>query len=311
MIAKFVQWLFPKLRSLHFKKFNPAYKQLVEKYPTIYANREKFPFFFDFVNNSLVKLSILVGVSFAMENEMLVANIPTCGTNVKINLDRRTALVFMCDQFVRKSTYNFILDKSTIVMDVGMNIADSSLAFAANSYVTRVFAYELIPQIVERAMVNIGLNPEIAPKIVVNNYGLGVKNSELEVPYYDSFDAGSGLYNDSRQKMFRGKAQNTKCVIKDICEEVKLIVETYPDEQIFLKIDAEGAEYEMIDALFSSVLGRHIKYVALEYHFGVKNIVDILMNQNFEVIQRLLTFDMDSSEHEVGCIQAVRLADRF
>jgi len=271
--------------------FNERYK---------FISVSDYPFFFQ--NALTIELAEKVGISFNMENNKLIANIPFFETNIKFNIDRESAVTLLFEQFVCKSSYNFILHNPTVVVDIGMSVGDTTLAFAANPNVVKVFAYELMPQIYERAKFNLSLNPDISFKADVRNYGLGKESKDIEVEYYDELDLSNGIYNDSRKEIFKDGV-NSKVIIKEIVNELQLINKDFGNFDLCLKIDAEGAEYEIIEAIFNSGINDNIRYIALEYHFGVKNIIEILRNHNYEIISSITGFDLDC---EVGLIQAIR-----
>lgn len=63
--------------------------------------------------------------------------------------------------------------KRYIVLDFGANRGYASLYFATQTWCEKIYAFELFPQTFTQACENIALNPALAPKITLFNYGLG------------------------------------------------------------------------------------------------------------------------------------------
>ncbi len=66
--------------------------------------------------------------------------------------------------------------------------------------------------------------------------------------------------------------------IRDIREAVQEIFSNHPSEELFLKLDCEGAEYEILEKLDESGLLPKIKVIIIEWHF-----------KGYEPLEKLLT----------------------
>lgn len=260
------------------------------------------------INNNVytVLLAEKVGISFHVDgNQRLFANIPLFDVAcVKFILDKQECFQLLREQFIHRNGYNFVFNKPVVVIDIGMNVGDTALFFAANPFVEKVYAYELMPQIYDRAIMNFEFNPEITDKISPNCYGLGKNDQELTLSYFDNFDLGNGTFNDKRGAMFK-EGTLTVCKIKNALTELEKIAKKHSKTALYLKIDAEGAEYEIIDMILTSTAICNLVYIAIEYHFGIQNIVKLLQASHFEIIESFLTIDGDVN-NKVGSIQAVR-----
>jgi len=298
LVEHSIRFFYLKAKNLYFVLADKGFKK---RYSHIPSNLYSLLF-----NNArVIQLAEKLGVSFSAEAGFLVANIPIYDKNVKFILDKQDCFALLDEQFLRKTLYNFIFDVPVVVIDIGMSVGDTALFFAANSYVKKVYSYELMPQTYDRAVQNFKLNSDIVSKIEGYNYGLGRDDQELEVPYYDDFDLGNGTFNIARRDRF-GKGIPTTCKIKNIVPEMQRIVQEHPNVALYLKIDAEGAEYEIIDAIFYNHLSNNIRYIAMEYHFGVQNIIEILKKHHFEIIESFNTFCLGDKNNAEGNIQAVR-----
>ena len=256
-------------------------------------------------NMGVVQLAEKLDVSFGTEKEFLVADIPIFDKNVKFILDKQVCFDLLWEQFLTRRDYNFIFDVPVAVIDIGMNVGDTALFFAANPFVKKVYSYELMPQTFDRAQRNLKINPDIMNKIEGHNYGLGKSDQELVIYYYDESDGQIGKVSEILGDEL-GKGIPTKCKIKNVVHEIQKIEQEHPNVALYLKIDTEGAEYEIIDALLRDHSSNNIHYIAIEYHFGVQNIIETLREHHFEVIERFYGFYRGDNNLAQGIIQAIR-----
>jgi len=83
-------------------------------------------------------------------------------------------------------------------------------------------------------------------------------------------------------------------------------------ENLVLKIDVDGYEYEIIRSASKNLLNKY-KYIAMEYHFGTQDLISILEDSGFEVTVKHITnvmVDYHPSTYknmEIGLIYAKRI----
>ena len=77
-----------------------------------------------------------------MEEGFLVADIPLFDNIVRFTLDKDICFGLLYEQFLTRSSYNFVFDMQIVVIDIGMNVGDTTLFFAANPFVKKVYSYE-------------------------------------------------------------------------------------------------------------------------------------------------------------------------
>jgi hypothetical protein len=81
------------------------------------------------------------------------------------------------------------------------------------------------------------------------------------------------------------KTSHVNIEIKNVCEELKKIKEKHPTENIILKLDCEGAEYEIIEALHKHSMINHVSIYMIEYHLkGKKELIRILYENGFIIM---------------------------
>lgn len=230
------------------------------------------------------KFSVIQRMLYYRKGEFSVG-----GNSVFFNIDHlklrlETAEeVFIVHEIFFENCYNFIVpNQNAIVVDIGMNVGFASLFFANKSSVAKVYGFEPFFQTYEAAQVNFSYNPLLAEKIVSYNYGLSNISREVKVPYC---------------KMKRGRNKSalpdsetdsiniTNVTLKDAQEVIKIIAEENKGKNIFIKMDCEGAEYEIFDSLSKTLLPQAIKGIMMEWHFKEPNdIVQILRINDFKMV---------------------------
>ena len=186
--------------------------------------------------------------------------------------------------------YAFSSNEDCVVMDVGMNIGFASLFFANKNQVKSVYGYELVTDTFHKSAFNFELNTVLKSKIKPFGFGLGDKNSQLDIPYAPPGSVGASINDfmilDKMQK------KRTTVLIKDIQNEIVSIFEKHK-LPIILKLDCEGAEYDIIQRLYELQLFRFIKTIMIEWHIkGPDQIVNKLVSSGFEVFSNLIPAHM-------------------
>jgi FkbM family methyltransferase len=157
--------------------------------------------------------------------------------------------------------YEFHIPGEFAIMDIGMNIGLATLFFA-HRYRAKVAGFELVPSTFEVAKKNIELNPALAPLIEIYPFGVGDKDEELQITVAPSHRAGNSLYahadlSDSRKE---------KVIVKDVVPILNQFMAENAGRKLVLKVDAEGAEYEIMDRLAGSGLLDSVEIILLEWH---------------------------------------------
>jgi len=216
--------------------------------------------------------------------------------NIARGTDIRVIMELFCG-----GDYVFRIGKNEniIVFDMGMNIGAASLYFATIENVTTVYSFEPFTPTYNKALENINLNPDLARKIKVFNFGLGKKNETLEIPYCRDFagDMSTTIdrleYDNEYHELPRVVE---KVEVKDAAEVLAPILGSLPTESIVLKIDTEGAEFDILESLDSAFLLKKVDYIMMEYHFrSPQPLEDILTNNGFIVTYRHLYREGDQN----------------
>jgi FkbM family methyltransferase len=160
-----------------------------------------------------------------------------------------------------------------VVWDIGANIGVSSLIFAQNRNISNIYAYEPLPHTFSCAVRSLNANPSLSAKITLENLGIGNREGDLQVQFTKKAKAAIGVSEiPSRLKtIYRIKPEDMETVtirLADASEVLRSIRKRHPDSPILLKLDAEGAEYGIIDRLVETGDIREISCAAIEWHFA-------------------------------------------
>lgn len=196
----------------------------------------------------------------------------------------------------------------SIVWDVGANLGVVSLMFAQHPNVTRVYAYEPFPHTFDCAQRSLAANSDLAPKITLEPFGIGERDGELAISYTAKAKSAIGLseippFLVARYRVASQDMRSVTIQIADADRILRSIRERHPGAPILLKIDAEGAEYGIIDRLARTGSLDEIDYAVIEWHSnpGEKYLTSRLQSAGFQYSAKILEPD-DS----IGMIDAWR-----
>ena len=191
-------------------------------------------------------------------------------SNIKLfirseNLKSKLADLYMVTNCVIDRQYDYapgVLSQCGVIIDIGAHIGSFSVYAARQTEDSSIFSFEPSPENYFQFNKNIALNRLTN----VHPFQKAIAAHSGKAPFY--YD----LFNNAAHSLIK----ETKDFISVDCTTLK---ETFLDFKIeqcdFLKIDCEGAEYEILFNTPAEILKR-IKRIALEYHnpifYGVKNV---------------------------------------
>jgi len=186
--------------------------------------------------------------------------------------------------------YHISNGKKDIVIDVGMNIADSTLYFLNNECVEKVYGYEPFQKTFSDAKENLK-DYVVNSRLEIYQYGLSTKNERRILQFQSQMSCGQSTDQDSNEKAQRNYESwgllekgmvEENIEVKDASEEIRRIVKRHPDNNIVLKMDCEGEEYGIIHILFEYGILQFIEVIMLEWHYkGNKEITSIFRQAGF------------------------------
>ncbi len=155
------------------------------------------------------------------------------------------------DEFYNRDLYQ--MKNNETVIDIGANIGSFTLRAAKNPAVDLVYSFEPFPSNYNLMQKNIQLN-NLTKKIHLFKYGIGKKKEKRKFYFDPRGNATHNLFIKSDKSI-----EISMLALKDIFEDNAL------KRCSLLKIDCEGAEYEIFESATSSLL-KKIKIICMEYH---------------------------------------------
>ena len=172
-----------------------------------------------------------------------------------------------------KDDYKFLEFSNSVVIDVGANIGDSSIYFAING-AKKVISIEPFPYTYSYLERNIRINNnEIGGKILAINAGISDENKVVLLGDDYISGVGSTLGGESSGKR---NVEIPVYTLEYVTNKYNLF------ENIILKMDCEGCEYESILSSSNDTL-RKFKQIQIEYHHGPKKLAERLIQAGFDI----------------------------
>lgn len=178
--------------------------------------------------------------------------------------------------------YNFSVNEPYIMFDIGFNIGTTSLYFAQKENIKKIYAFEPFIPTYKQGLNNLKLNPKYSDKINLFDFGLGAEDKILKIPYNEELPGTmSTIFKNSTGKF--SSIEEVK--IKNAYNVLSEIIERH-NEKVFIKLDTEGSEFEIIPLLDEKGLLEKVDVLIMEYHRkGPQNLLDILKRNNFFYFQ--------------------------
>lgn len=166
-----------------------------------------------------------------------------------------------------EDVYGFLPVNNKTVVDIGANIADTSIYFSLKD-AKKVIALEPAPKNYESAKKNIDLN-NLQEKIELVLAGCSDKEGHMKISSRESgvvYSLEPGEANEVEVPLF----------------SLEDLVKRDTSSSMVLKLDCEGCEYDTILKTSYDVL-RKFSHIQIEYHFGYKNLKEKLEKCGFKV----------------------------
>ncbi len=151
---------------------------------------------------------------------------------------------------------------SVHVWEIGANTGFASLYFAHVLGAT-VTAFELFPELAARAEALLEANS--TPGVKVHALGVARTAGELELEFFPESAGSNGLFGNHAPDR-AGTARLAKVRLISVEEAFKLLESDANAKPIFAKIDCEGAEYQIVEALAETGLLKRLAGCVIELH---------------------------------------------
>lgn len=170
--------------------------------------------------------------------------------------------------------YDVVVPGPSVVWDIGMNVGMASLYFAARGHV-QVVAYEPVGPTYEMALANLDLNASLRPAITTVHGGVGASDRTELVDYCPEWKGSVGLKGAVGDPIVRrfvlhlptdSDIRKEPLRLMNAVTVLRSIHDAHPGLPVIAKIDCEGAEYEIIDALHRSGDLGSLHALIIEWH---------------------------------------------
>lgn len=222
---------------------------------------------------------------------------------LKLELETKEEFLILNEVFI-KEDYSFELKDDCIVLDIGANVGFSSLYFSRLNNVIKIFSYEPVKDTFNAAEKNLDQN-NISKKATLFNFGLGGKERKEAFFYKHQAKGNSGLRGKLSPSYENSENCETRIVeIKKASEVLETIFRENALYKKVLKIDCEGAEYEIIEDLVQADMLKKVDIIMMEWHdYGPEILEKRLVENNFTVFSK-------GSNSKAGMIYAVNHNNR-
>jgi FkbM family methyltransferase len=143
-----------------------------------------------------------------------------------------------------------------VIVDIGSNIGTSILFFHDQFPTARIYGFEPHPETFRILQRNVGA----LPSVEVFNYALGSIDKKISLSFDGADFSRFGAKDATASPL--GTITTTECEARHAGEVVK---DLGLDRVDLIKIDCEGAEYDVLSALPEEML-RHCQWIAGEMH---------------------------------------------
>lgn len=239
----------------------------------------EFPFVYDnvFYFKGLIGLD---NVKYVVENGQLFLHI-----NNLVLVIQSSEEIFILHEIFVDNSYQLFSPNPFVFLDVGLNAGFTTLYFASNPMLKKAYGFELFPNTLDQAHINFGLNPDLSGKIETFGFGLGKEDKEVELEYSFKFKGNVGIHGITKHLVIDGLAndiQRKTVLLRKSSTVLAPIIANHPKENVVLKLDCEGSEYDILEELAESLVLLKIDILLIEWHFrGFEKLVNILMKNGF------------------------------
>lgn len=202
-------------------------------------------------------------------------NMIVCIQEYKFYLNGDSDFRIISEIFINNAYDISVPNKNSVLVDIGMNVGMASLYFSGVRNISKIYGFEPFCDTYNYALNNFNANSKsLSEKIIPINLALSDFDGEIDVcSFLDNLGGRSIIpeFGNKQEKRF-------SIVCKKSSEVVNRIIEENCESDIYIKIDTEGSEIQIIRDLINNDIIKKIKAIILEYHNNadkVKELFDI------------------------------------
>ncbi len=194
--------------------------------------------------------------------------------------------LFTLDEVFTRGVYDWTPGAPVVVLDIGMNVAFAALRMACLPAVTAVYGFEPFAPTFEQGVRNLRLNPAVATRVQAVNRGVAAQASVRHLAYDPARRGSAGLFGTAPHPRAAAGAETIELLpAVDVVDDTRA---RHPEAELVAKIDCEGAEYEIVDALATAGRLRHLSRLMIEWHRLAPDhdpaaLAGVLSNAGFDV----------------------------
>lgn len=193
------------------------------------------------------------------------------GVNLRITTAEE---IFIIHEIFFERCYCVVAPTNYNVIDIGMNVGYASLFFASSPTVDKVHAFEPFKPTFDDATANFELNPGLKPKISAHNFGWSAGSEQRNLHYSPDLKGKNSIHDAGAERI----------QLRDAFEVLGEVVGSNPNAKFFVKMDCEGAEFEIFDSLKKRPLPESVFGFIIEWHVRDPHpIIDVLIANRFKV----------------------------
>jgi len=185
--------------------------------------------------------------------------------------------IFQLLEIFQDNCYELFDVKDKVVVDIGAYIGDSAIYFAGKG-AKKTIAYEPNPHIFEIAKKNVRLN-KLTHKIQVRQEAVANEFGVRDFMFNTANPGSSSIHFKQEDAV---KFQVNTVPLSSITQELGHVD--------LLKLDCEGAEYEILPAAYAEGALNNIDKIVMEVHGSSEPILDILHRAKFKVTKNQKTW---------------------
>ncbi len=239
--------------------------------------------------------NLIRGYPFALKiQESLGGEFKLVNGNVFLQLDdlivriNSSEELFILYEVFVAGVYRYCCIRETVFVDIGMNSGIATLFYAQNPLVKKIYAFELFKPTFLLGMQNLELNKKFGNKVEARNYGLSNKSFEAIVDYSLARKGRMGLKGLPMDEHFPD-AVKEHVLVKDIDKVFEEIISASVEQDIVVKIDCEGEEFNLVERLSKSGLLGKLTVLMIEWHYvRPTDIENHLKSFDFHVFSQIL-----------------------
>lgn len=214
--------------------------------------------------------------------------------------------IYILYEIYVRADYNLRISDQALLIDVGANVGYTTIFLASRNPNVSIVAFEPLENNYLRAKKNIALNAHLSNSIELHNYGLSIADADVEIQSVSNNPGRSSIVID-RSSDPTGEVHKYQVKVKNAGVVINSLIQEYAEKDIWVKMDCEGSEYDIVRSLASAKLLSKIKGFIFEWHVvGIQNevsqLADLLHQNEFSVYLR--------SEFDQSAVDGMCLAIR-